>query len=98
MEQQPFSAIPRTEEEMIVLMVQAGMVRAYADLRKAAKKGRLTESDIGEIERGVLVDVCGVGAAAREFPHMDMTRVVRAISDRLTEFFASTKAASRKKP
>lgn len=96
MEHEPFNAIPTNAKEMAGLLVKAGLSRAYVDLRAAAKRGRLAESDIGDIEHVVLVEMGKVRSAQGEFP-FDVGAAVELAENMLEQFFVAAKNAGKKK-
>lgn len=96
MEHEPFNAIPTTGKEMVALLVKSGLSRAYVDLRTAAKRGRLTESDIADIEHVVLVETGKLRSAKGEFP-FDVGAAVELAEDMLKQFFVLAKNAGKKK-
>ncbi|MFG1332050.1 hypothetical protein V5F41_12460 [Xanthobacter autotrophicus] len=77
---------------MIDLLVKGGIVRAYVDLTRAAKRHRLDEKDIAEIEHVVLVEVGKARAAREEFAE-DIEPAIRIAEALLKEHFDASRRA-----
>ncbi|MFG1414025.1 hypothetical protein V5G24_23270 [Xanthobacter sp. VTT E-85241] len=71
-----------------------GVSKVYGDLAGAAKKKRLTESDIGDVERIALIDLSKARAAIPEFPDGG-EEAIEAAEALLREFFHAAKQARR---
>lgn len=65
MNQEP---LPRTETEMVQLLVEAAKTRFVIDILKAARQRRLTQNDLNVIERRILSEMDGARDAEHEFP------------------------------
>lgn len=82
----PF-AIPQTPKELEALVVQLGLMKAYDDITTAAREKRLTEHDIGLIERDVLTALRQMNYTAVEFKAFEAEPAIAAGQARLREHF-----------
>lgn len=83
---------PKTPEQLVNLLVMAGTVRAYVDVTRAAKRHRLDEKDIAEIERLVLIEIGKVRQASDEMP-FDAEPAIRQAEAMLRQHFEGSKNA-----
>lgn len=80
-------AIPQSPSEMTTLLLQFGIARAYGDITTAARRGRLTEHDIANIERGVIDLFRNSDDFAHEFPTFEVEPAVVKARELLKSFF-----------
>ncbi len=90
--------IPQTAAEMVSFLVKTGITRAYCDIRAAAKNGKLSESEIGDVERLVLIEIAKVRIAAVEFPSFDIDTAIWEAEGLLIQFFSAARGSSGGNP
>jgi hypothetical protein len=81
--------MPSTEGELTALLIHAGLTRAYADLRAAARQRRLNNHEIGIIERRVIDDVFGNTDFAAAFTTFEAEKSVANARQHLRGLFAT---------
>lgn len=84
--------VPKTAKDLVALLVSGAQARAYLDITRAAKKHRLDEADIADIERTILVEVSKVRAAEDELP-FDVSAAAAQAEAILGQYFDVTKKA-----
>lgn len=84
--------IPKTADEMVRLLTATANLKLYLDLTRAAKKHRLDEADIAEIERDVLIEIGKARAAIPEFS-FDAGKAILQSEEILAQMFEMARAA-----
>ncbi|MCB9993367.1 MAG: hypothetical protein H6873_06885 [Hyphomicrobiaceae bacterium] len=83
--------LPQTEDEMVALLVNAGMIRAYGELRKAALTGT-TEARIKAMEVKVIAHTRAQTKSADQFKTFDLDSAVAKACQMLVQFFNAAQA------
>lgn len=85
--------LPRTPDEMRSMLYMSMISRVYGDITTEARRRRLTEHDIANIERRVLSILRDGDSFAHEFTTFQVEPVIAQVLKELETFFAMTREA-----
>lgn len=84
-------AVPDNERDMIVFLVQTGLLVAYRDVTALAVHKRVTEYDIAMIEKRVVDMTVATVKAAQEFETFELEKAVSAAASDIRKAFEENK-------